>query len=212
VSHVTAALARWLDAGAHQIGEVIILGWPSGALEIRHTADAGFSRAGLTPLDGVPALRELTLYDAAGCYRPLKTAPTLRRGWRLALSSIGQLHKALDAIYPAMLASRLAFDEGRLAVTHLRGTLSRQSGMYSITRRITDAQADAMVADYCRGCLKHILWQLEPGRPFSTIRPFATLPPEETEPAGTPDTIPLLCAEACNLLVARAREIVKERK
>ena len=105
-----------------------------------------------------------------------------------------------------MLASRLAFDEGRLAVTHLRGTLSRQSGMYSVTRRLTDTQADAMVADYCRGCLKHILWQLEPGHPFTT------LPPEETEPAGTPDTIPLLCAEACNLLVARAREIVKERK
>ncbi len=187
------------------MGEVLI----AGQYEVRHYLDAGID--GLASHTAPAAAREIALYDAAGNYRPLKTAPTLRRGWRLALSTIGQLHEALDGFYPAMLAARHAWEQGRLTVTPLRETLNRQSGMYAITKKLADEQADALIGAFCRsdsGCLKTILWPIAPGIPITT------LPPEKCDPRTGPPTqnrIPLLCAEACNLLVARARETVKQR-
>jgi sirohydrochlorin cobaltochelatase len=195
ISHITQALEAWLDAGETRIGELVIL----GQYELRHHLDASLD--GLASHDTPAAAREIALYDAGGHYRPLKTAPTLRRGWRLTLASTDELHQALDYFYPAMLAARLAFQQGRLALTPFRDTLARQSGIYAVTRKITDSQASSLIGSMCRsdgGCLKTILWP----------HPATGLPPEKFDPAAA--GIPLLCAEACNLLVARAREIVKQ--
>ena len=180
------------------MGELIIL----GHYELRHYLDAEVE--GLTLHTAPEAAREIALYDAAGEYRPLKTAPTLRRGWRLAVSTIEELHEALDGFYPAMLAARLAREQGRLAVTPLRETLNRQSGMYAITKKITDAEADALIGKFCPAdgcCLKTILWPIAPGRPVTS------LPADKFTGEGS---FPLYCAEACNLLVAAAREAVKK--
>jgi len=198
---ITQALAAWLAAGENRIGELLI----QGEYELRHHLDAGLDGLVLhrSPADA----RTIALYDAGGNYRPLKTAPTLPRGWRLTLSTLDQLHESLDAFYPAMLAARLAFCHGRLAVVPLRDTLARQSGMYAITRKLTDSQADALVGSFCRtdgGCLKTILWPIAPGLPVTS------LPPRKFEPSSAAPAIPLLCAEACNLLVAKAREVVKQ--
>jgi sirohydrochlorin cobaltochelatase len=197
-------LAAWLEAGERRIGEVAI----TGEYELRHYLDA--DAEGLDTHTTPAAARAIALNDAAGNYRPLKTAPNLRRGWRLILANIGEVHEALDGFYPAMLAERLAFECGRLGVTPLRETLGRQSGMYAITKKITDTQADAMIGAFCRceggepGCLKKVLWQIAPGVPITS------LPAEKFEPAERA-AIPMLCAEACNLLVARAREVVKQQ-
>jgi sirohydrochlorin cobaltochelatase len=78
--------------------------------------------------------------------------------------------------------------------------------MYRVTQKITDEQAQEMVRDFCRtdgGCLKRILWPLEPGAPVTT------LPPEKFSATAPPGVFPLLCHEGCNLLVAKAREVVK---
>ncbi len=202
-------MAAWLAAGENRMGELLIL----DGFELRHHLDAGAD--GLTPYTGATAARDIALYDAAGNYRPLKTAPTLRRGWRLLLSTIEDLHAALDAFYPAMLATRLAFEQGRLAVTPLRDTLNRQSGMYAVTRKITDADADTLIGSFCRtdgGCLKRILWPIAPGIPITSLPPekFAasSVSASSIQPSAFP--FPLLCAEACNLLVAAARETVKK--
>jgi sirohydrochlorin cobaltochelatase len=198
---IPKALAAWLAAGETRIGEVAIL----GRYELRHHLDLGLE--GLKTHRAPADARRIALYDAAGEYRPLKTAPTLRRGWRLEVGTIEELQEALDGFYPAMLAARLAFQEGRLAVTPARDTLARQSGMYAITRKLSDERADALIGSFCRsegGCLKTILWQIAPGRPV------ASLPPEKFNPNPGLPIMPLLCAEACNLLVARAREAVKE--
>jgi sirohydrochlorin cobaltochelatase len=197
-SAIRTALASWLDAGESRMGELII----SEGYELRHHLDAG--REGLTLYTAPGAAREIALYDEAGNYRPLKTAPTLRRGWRMGLGAIGDLQEALEGFYPAMLAARLAHQNGKLRVTPLRETLNRQSGMYAITKKMTDEQANATVCAFCNstsGCLKTILWQIAPGIPITT------LPPEKSAPHGD---FPLLCAEGCNLLVARAREVVKQ--
>jgi len=200
---ISQALAATLAAGATRMGELHI----TGRYELRHHLDAAAPAESLTPYTDPAAARDIALYDAAGNYRPLRTAPTLKRGWRMTLATIEQLHDALDIFYPAMLAARLAFDQGRLAVTPLRDTLNRQSGMYAITRKISDPQADAMIGAFCRSdcaCLKTILWPIAPDSPVTS------LPPDKFHPTPDPTSIPLLCAEACNLLVARAREVVKQ--
>lgn len=189
------------------MGEIAIAA--PGSYELCHAAD--FGRAGLEVHGRPEAAREIARFDAAGKYRPLKTAPDLRRGWKLALPDVGALREALDYFYPAMLATRLAWEEGRLRITPLRETLGRQSGMYAVTKRIGDIPAQEMIGGFCAsrgGCLKTILWPLAPGLPVTS------LPPEKFDATANQDgsnepCIPLLCVEACNLLVARAREVVK---
>jgi sirohydrochlorin cobaltochelatase len=199
---ITEALAGWLAARDTRIGEVVI----RGRYVLGHYMDGVDGVDGVDVYSDPKAAREIALYDALGKYRPLKTAPTLRRGWRLALSTIAEVHEALDGFYPAMLAARLAHQQGRLAITPLRDTLNRQSGMYAITRKISDPDADALIGGFCNsgtGCLKTILWPIAPGRPVTS------LPAEKFDPARA--SFPLLCAEGCNLLVARAREVLKQK-
>jgi sirohydrochlorin cobaltochelatase len=151
--------------------------------------------------------------DDAGKYRPLKTAPNLRHGWRLELVDLGELRLALDYFYPGRLAMFTARTENRLSTTPLRETLDRQSGMYRVAAKILDEQIDDVVGNLCRsdgGCLRTILWK----RDMRGTIPSTRLPPEKFDPGHDQtgrgeNTIPLLCQEACNLLVAECRKAVK---
>jgi sirohydrochlorin cobaltochelatase len=163
---------------------------------------------------------EIARYDDQGNYRPLKTAPDLRHGWQLELPDRTALRSALEYLYPGRLAIFAAWRENRLAATPLRETLDRQSGMYRVAANISDKKVDDVVGDFCRsngGCLRTILWKRnETGAVAS-----GKLPPEKFDPwydqAGRPGepqsataatVIPLLCQEACNLLVAECRKAV----
>jgi hypothetical protein len=165
---------------------------------------------------------EIAKYDDAGNYRPLKTAPNLRHGWRLRLQTLEELRRALDYFYPGRLAVFAAWKTGQLRTTNLRDTLDRQSGMYRVAAKISDAQIDDLVADFCRsggGCLRTILWKRDAhGTVASTKLPNEKFDPtfDQTKALGRPGsstpatgTIPLLCQEACNLLVAECRKVVK---
>ncbi len=202
---ISQALARWLDDDFRQIGEIAIE--PQGEnFELRHYRDVGRD-----DLKTHTDARALATCDDAGNFRPLKSAPTLRRGWSLVLAGIGELHSALDVFYPAMLGTLLSHERGELFSILLRETLARQSGMYAVTKKITDEQADAMIGDLCKsdgGCLKTILWRIAPDRAVTSLPP-EKFDPTATQPPGAARTIPLLCSEACNLLVAKAREVVK---
>ena len=174
---------------------------------------------------------EIAKYDDAGNYRPLRTAPNLRHGWRLELGTVDELKRALDYFYPGRLAVFAAWKTGQLRITNLRDTLDRQSGMYRVAAKISDEQIDDVVADFCRsdgGCLRTILWKRDAhgtvsstelpnekfdptfdqakalGRPGSSA--FAEATADKTTP--TTATVPLLCQEACNLLVAECRKVV----
>ena len=180
---------------------------------------------------------EIAKYDDAGNYRPLKTAPNLRHGWRLELATVEELRRALDYFYPSRLAVFAAWKSGYLKTTALRETLDRQSGMYRVAAKISDPQINDLVADFCRsdsGCLRTILWKRDRNGVIASTK----LPKEKFDPAwdqaaarptqvGTsrcdvrtaqravptshslPATVPLLCQEACNLLVAECRKVVK---
>ncbi len=203
--NLSDALRTWLDAGGHEIGEIHLASTAGGGFVLRHRADAG--RADLKDFAGVEAARDLAHYDDAGHFRPLKTAPNLRHGWRLTVADLAELRRALDYFYPAMPGVWLSHARGELPAVPLRETLGRQTGMYRVTQKITDEQAQQMVGAFCRsdgGCLKRILWPLAPGLPITT------LPAEKFSPDAAPGVLPLLCQEACNLLVAKAREVVKK--
>jgi sirohydrochlorin cobaltochelatase len=160
-------------------------------------------------------------YDDAGNYRPLKTAPNLRHGWLLELATVDELRRALDYFYPGRPAVFAAWKIGYLKTTAMRETLDRQSGMYRIAAKISDARIDELVANFCRsdgGCLRTILWKRDRNDAIaSTKLPKEKFDPgfdqAETRPTLTiRATVPLLCQEACNLLVAECRKLVKGEK
>lgn len=207
-----AALA-W---GSCQVGEIAIRARTDGYL-LMHRDDQ--QRTELRIFGRVEDAIHLARFDDAGKYRPLKTAPNLRHGWTLQISSLKELRQVLDYFYPGRLAVVVAWQSGELATTALRATLERQSGMYRIASTISDDQIDELVGNYCRsdgGCLRAILWK----RDAKGTVPSTRLPPKKFDadfdqaaakyqPTTSAPTIPLLCQEACNLLVAECRKIVK---
>jgi sirohydrochlorin cobaltochelatase len=191
-----------------------------GGFVLFHRDDAGRSDLGDYEIDDA---FEIARLDDAGNYRPLKTAPTLRHGWKIFARDLLRVEQVIDAIYPGRLAILHAFKSGDLTTTSLRETLNRQSGMYRVAAKISDEQIDRLVGDFCRsdgGCLRTILWK----RDACNKDPSLKLPPEKFDPAvdqylsakrpgsatAATESIPLLCQEACNLLVAEARKIVQK--
>lgn len=179
---------------------------------------------------------EIAKYDDAGNYRSLKTAPNLRHGWRMELRTQEELKRALDHFYPGRVAIFVAWQRGQLRTTSLRETLDRQSGMYRIAANISDALIDDLVAHFCRsngGCLRTILWKRDqrgaiastklpkqkfdpasdqvqtPSEPGASASARASASAEAPADRPAPTTIPLLCQEPCNLLVAACRNVVK---
>ena len=213
---IERALAAALTDACY-FGQILIRKAGENGFVLCHRDDQGFDGLRLfqNPEDAI----EISKFDDTGNYRPLKTAPNLSRGWQLAVVDLSDLRRALDYFYPGRLAALVAWKENRLKTTPLRQTLDRQSGMYRIAAKISDAQINGLVGDFCRsdgGCLRTILWK----RNERGIIPSTKLPPEKFEPAHDqalgpgPTTaaiavIPLLCQEACNLLVAAARKVVK---
>ena len=204
--------------GPWHCGQIVVTPQAVG-YELRHRQDEERAGDDLQFHDDPEDAAQLALYDDAGVYRPLKSAPNLRRGWRLVTGNERALQLALDLFYPARVGAWRAFEAGRLVATPLRETLGRQTGMYRVAGKLTDEQADALVGRFCRsdgGCLRTILWK----RDAAGTVPSTRLPPEKFDPAhdqtgmegNGASNIPLLCQEACNLLVAEARGVVKGEK
>jgi sirohydrochlorin cobaltochelatase len=193
------------------IGQILVRGTDNGGFILSHHDDQSSRKAQIfrKSEDAI----EIARYDDAGKYRPLKTAPNLRHGWRLEVAGLGELRRALDFLYPGRLGMLAAGQANRLTTTALRDTLNRQSGMYRVAAKITDEQINDVVGNFCKsdgGCLRSILWK----RDARGGSPSAKLPPEkfclEHDQTGRGErAIPLLCQEACNLLVAECRKVVK---
>jgi sirohydrochlorin cobaltochelatase len=205
------AVDEWLQTMPCRIGELLIAQRSEAEFVIFHRSDQG--RSDLCIYQGVEAAIAIARFDDAGAYRPLKTAPNLRHGWILLLEDLGEVRSALDYFYPARIGAYVAWRDGRLKTTPVRETLDRQTGMYRVSAKIGEGQINSLVASFCRsdgGCLRTIQWvQDSVGTRASTL-----LPPEKFDPAfdqtGYAERVlPLLCQEACNLLVGEARKVVK---
>jgi sirohydrochlorin cobaltochelatase len=208
------SVERYLAAEANDrfcFGQILICRTTGGGFVLCHHDDEKRDDLKIfrEPEDAI----EIARSDDGGNYRPLKTAPNLRRGWRLAVGNLAQLRIALDYFYPGRLATFASWKENRLTTTQLRQTLDRQSGMYRVAAKISGEQINEVIGDFCRsdgGCLRTILWK----RDMSDTSPSTKLPAEKFDPrydqtGGRENAIPLLCQEACNLLVNECRKAVK---
>ncbi len=193
-------LAAALSKGACNFGQIAV----RKGFVLTHVDDVDLAQPETfrSPEDAIA----LAGFDDAGKYRPLKTAPNLRHGWRMELVDLGEVVRALDYFYPARLSILREWKEDRLETTPLRATLDRQSGMYRVAASISDEQIHEVVADVCRsdgGCLRRILWR----RDASGTIPSTKLPPEKFEVPNEP--LPLLCQEGCTILINECRKKVK---
>ena len=207
-------------------GQILVQKREGAGFVLSHRDDASLDQL-QTYRDAEDAV-EIAKYDDAGNYRPLKTAPNLRHSWRLELANVEELGRALDYFYPSRLAVFAAWKRGYLKTTALRETLDRQSGMYRVAAKISDPQINDLVADFCRsdsGCVRTILWERDRNGVIASTK----LPKEKFDPVcdqvmaacsrrpagdarashGEAATVPLLCQEPCNLLVAECRKVVK---
>src|SRR5947208_642433 len=216
------SIGRVLEAARFCVGQIVVQK-SDGCFVLSHRDDEMLDQ--LQIFRSAEDAIEIAKYDDAGNYRPLKTAPNLRHGWQLELDTLEQLRRALDYFYPGRLAVFAASKSGKLQTTPLRETLDRQSGMYRVAAKISDSQIDDLVADFCRsdgGCLRTILWKrdtrgtvsstklpeekFDPGWDQASVRPESSAYAKATADRPTPVTVPLLCQEACNLLIAECRK------
>jgi hypothetical protein len=161
--------------------------------ELLHVED------GATEIDSLRTVRPgearaLAQSTAAGEFRPLKAAPTLQKGWRMEAATDAELELALNGLYPGALADWHAAKAPNLPVTNYRAYAERQSGMYRITAKLSDAQAAAVIGHTCDAahCLKRRRW---------------TVAGLETDPAGGKSLIP--CLEPCAMLLEQARKAAR---
>ena len=158
--------------------------------ELRHVDDTETPVEQLQRL-GLADIRKLVDFTAEGQFRPLKTAPNLRNGWVLFLSSAEELELALNQFYPNAVPDWFAVKQGTAQTTDYRTFTARQTGMYRITAMLSDAQVSEVIRACChrKFCLKQRLWTV------------AELP---ADAANEKSAIP--CLEPCAILLEFARK------
>ncbi|HET7324744.1 MAG TPA: DR2241 family protein [Halococcus sp.] len=160
--------------------------------EVCHTADAETAVDDLDthhdPLDA----REIATLDEDGRYRPLKTAPTLKRGWQFRGLDGRDLLETLEFFYPAMVANWYHEREGDLDVTHFRETAARQTGIYDVVDELDFAGVERLAEACCvdSQCLKRRQWDENGEEELDVPRGDGEFP----------------CREPCSLVIAAARQ------
>ena len=224
-------LQEYLRSGPINLGELVVREVEPGRFLIRHWKDDESQQKLAVEIGAIAALK-VVRYDEQGNYRPLKGAPNLRTGWELRLESVAEVRQAIDYFYPGAFSTWLAFGRGEITPVDLRQTLTRQTGMYRVTQRLTDVEAEDLAGRFCQshsGCLRTILWTID-GKAPEKYLPRSKFDPQtdQVEKCRQEHTkggragarpcrlsssksyrIPFLCVEACNLFVAEARKIVK---
>ncbi|GAA0461439.1 hypothetical protein MUK72_12835 [Halococcus dombrowskii] len=160
--------------------------------ELRHTTDVATAVAELDSYHDPREAREISTLDDDGDYRPLKTAPTLRAGWRFADLDGRDLVRTVEFFYPATVANWYRERTGELDVSHFRETAERQTGIYGV---IDDLDVDSVenLAEACcvdSQCLKRREWDEDEETPLDAPRGDGEFP----------------CREPCSLVVAAARQ------
>lgn len=215
------AFLRWLEGGAdetHPVREryealgggietewgqlhiVVTLGKEgTRQYRLRHTADATSDSTELDAYEDPLKARELATSTEDGSYRPLKTAPTLQRGWEFPALDPAALIEAVDFFYPATVTNWYRERNGTLDVSHWRETMARQTGMYGVIetwdRGEGHEHVDWVAESCCQDsqCLKRREWHYDEETPLET--------------AGGDGSFP--CREPCSLVISAARQFTK---
>lgn len=179
--------------------EVLCSPRPDG-VDLRHVRDAGRPDPELQLLEpgSLGAWAETTSQSA---FRPNRSAPSLRPGWRCHATTDANLNEALEQLYPGALADWNAWEHGVATPMSFREFVGRQTGMYRVAQDITDAGANAAARAGCTQelCLRRRCW----GTPGSGPAPT-------TEPDG--DGLAIPCLEPCALVLDLVRWMAKEQE
>lgn len=183
--------AAWLvhHAGSNPWGQVVALPIQDGH-ELRHAADLGQPAANLLHL-APAALREWADTAQDGSFRPLKSAPNLRPGWRCLVTNHDELELALHGLYPGALGDWWALVQDAASPTSFEAFVGRQSGIYRAAHHLPATEAIAITQACCHpaSCLKDRRWSAG-----------HVLPPASGQPSGC---IP--CWQPCALALDMAR-------
>ncbi|PSQ27109.1 hypothetical protein BRD06_05330 [Halobacteriales archaeon QS_9_67_15] len=167
--------------------------------ELRHVDDADTDAADLTAHDDPLDARRIAKHDDRDRYRPLKTAPTLRTGWRFADLGPAEAVRAVESFYPATVTNWYREREGELDISHWRETVDRQSGIYGVVKtwdRGDGYEHVNWVAEACcddSQCLKRREWQYDDGT--------------DLDVGGGDGEFP--CREPCSVVISAARRWTK---
>lgn len=173
-------------------GQVLIRRIGHG-FELRHVADRDVNAEEIESLT-VSGLRALAQFTLARAFRPLKSAPNLRRGWHVLAADPCALELALNHLYPGAVADWFAARLNPPPATSYRQFTGRQTGMYRITTMLNDSIAGAAIRACCHAdfCLKRRLW---------SVQGLAPDAPEQKS------AIP--CLEPCAILLEFARKVAR---
>src|SRR5438128_350085 len=92
-----------------RFGQLLIQRTNTGGFVVCHRDDE--SAAHLKIFRKAEDAIAIARHDDAGKYRPLKTAPNLRQGWRLEVVDLSELRRALDFFYPGRIGMLAAWTE-----------------------------------------------------------------------------------------------------
>ncbi len=189
---VTPAIKAFVEhlRSERTLGQIVVTRVDSG-FEVRHAEDQG---AGSLETVASEKLRSLVQFTADGEFRPLKSAPTLRRGWRALAQDSPALEGILNILYPGALADLYAIDAGTGSPTSYHEFTNRQTGMYRITQKLDDCQVVDVIEKCCIPalCLKRRLWSVD-GRNTLAFQGNSLIP----------------CLEPCAILLEQARKTAR---
>lgn len=165
--------------------------------ELCHIEDRDLADLAAVPLS---ELRVIGQFTASHEYRPLRAAPTLRRGWHCRARNQTELETAMQHLYPGALADWYAAQQPEPPLTPLRDFINRQTGVYHLAAELGEAELREVVETCCdrRFCLKRRLW------------PAAGLAPDAID-----EKTVIPCLEPCAILLEFARRaalIAREEK
>jgi sirohydrochlorin cobaltochelatase len=184
----------------------------SQTYELRHGDDRELDSAALDTHTNLHDARELARFDEEGAYRPLKSAPTLAGGWRLADIDGRELYRAVSSFYPASIENWYRERCGELDVTDYAETAARQTGMYDPIGELEGEALDRAVRACCTDevCLKRRVWESGEGggNDGDNGEGNAEAGGEGREIDAPPGNGEFPCREPCSLFVAAAREFV----
>ncbi len=183
---ISRFLAGWHDK---RVWAQVLVRREGNGFELRHDQDRDTDPTHLRPV-ALEALRELAARTASDEFRPLKSAPTLRAGWRCRVAGPADLEAALSELYPASLSDDCALAEGRARPTTWTEYAERQLGRARALRGLEGEALARIVTAGCHAsvCLKRRLW---------------TGPGLAAEDAGNKSALP--CLEPCAVFTYFAR-------
>jgi len=183
--------------------------------ELRHVDDAGEPASDLEEYNDPLEARTLAKHDDRDRYRPLKTAPSLRTGWRFADLSPTAVVQAVDFFYPATVANWYREREGELDVTHWHEAVSRQSGIYGVVETWDRGEGHEhvdWVAEACcddSQCLKRREWEYDDETDLTVDGGASTTPRDGGGATANGGDGEFPCREPCSLVVSAARRWTK---